>query len=206
MPNPSDSVLRAARNNGTRALSADAGGGVREVVHLWEVQGEAGGTEKDQVAFYNLRDDVAKDANHLLISPTPGETGWNAASIARYVGDRPCALQNIHLTGASRDTLFDSLRLEFVRQEPHGSSAQQARYGQRHRHGNQFQQGIMDIPVPGEPLDGYTYPRIITGGTPAALAGAGTEQYTATMTVLESTDPRMLVPAAAALATVDPSA
>lgn len=184
--------------DGFEIASADAGdmlpgGNGDSTQHLWSVQGQLG-SGYDQIPFYNLLTDTQKNSSHIVGSPTPSEAGWTAATVARYIADRPAALQLAHFTDANNNSILGAGRLEVVRNTPDGQNAERPTKFAQYRTSQQYNKDVLSVPLDGVALDGYTYIRVIT---PQDAATAVT--YSVTFAMTESMDKRAIVPAAPAL-------
>jgi len=167
-------------NNGLRKSPAQ--------IHKWSVLGAASAAG-DQAPFYNLLTDVAQ-GSYNLVAPTPSQSAWSTATMARYIADTVCGLRMIHFTGASTNTLLANGTMNFVRRMPNGDTQTQNIDLSTFVTPNRFDPTILSVPINGEVLDGYTYVRLFTDGA------VGRNSYTASFVWGDAYDKRADAPTA----------
>ena len=190
-------AIQDAHGVGIRPVNLDAGRRAAPQSHRWSVTGTAGST-RDQADFYNLLTATAESAATLCPTLSPASSSFSAAQIARYIADNPAPLRMLHLTGASSDNLFDSGELRFKRVTPDLSDQSETVLLDGFVHDQRQDRKVLSIPINGEVLDGYTWPRLLTAGTVAAAT------YKATFAFGATNDKRADVPATRAAVVMPP--
>lgn len=181
----------------TGALNLDADmASVGSVVHRFGVTGTATAVQFDQTPYYSLLGDTALGASYILGAAVPSETEWSAAAVWRYQADVPAPLVNVHITDFNNTTGLSGGKMNVVRKTPEGSAQTKNIQFTRYRTADQFQLSVLDLPVNGEPLDGYTFARTIFPGN------ATPNFFNISFTFGETIDRRASVPAAAPRAIV----
>lgn len=199
------SMMDNAANAGIKPLSLDGGKINRAApqVHRWSVTGTVGAaTLNDQAAFYNLLSDSLEGTNVAATPTFSSSSRYSAASATRYIADNAAPLKMMHFTGAvgtGAATLLESTVVKFVRETPDGSSQSEQIELATFVSPNRYQTGVLSVPINGEVLDGYTYPRVISPeGTPTANG------YKLSFAFGATNDKRADVPAARAATVVSP--
>lgn len=181
------SMLADADRAGLKSLSLD---GIRRAApqaHRWTVAGTAAATT-DQVAFYNLKADTTESGATAGTATPP--SGWSTAEIARYIADNPAPLRTMHFSGASADDLLERTIIRFLRSTPDAAQQQETVFLSTYVHDGRFQPKVLSVPINGEVLDGYTYPRVLSPGA------SGAQSYTLTFAFGATNDKRADVPPA----------
>ena len=160
-------AVQDAAGIGPRAVHLDAGRRAAPQTQRWSVTGTAGSTN-DQSDFYNLLTAVVESSATLSPTLTPASSSYTAAQLARYIADNPAALRMIHLTSASVDNLFDGAQLRFKRITPDLADQSETVLLDTFVHDQRQDKKVLSIPINGEVLDGYTWPRLLTPGQVAA--------------------------------------
>lgn len=182
-----------------RALHLDADlTSVGSVAHRFAVTGTATAIQYDQTPYYALLADVAEGASYIVGAAVPSETEWSAAAVWRYQADVPAPLVNVHFTDFNNTANLSAGRLKMLRKTPEGSQQVKNIQLTRYRTESQYQLGIMDVPMNGEPLDGYSFLRTLFPGNASA------NTFNVTFTLGETIDRRASVPAASPRAIVTP--
>lgn len=194
--NIADSMMADAHNVGVKPLSLDGIRRAAPAAHKWASGGTNGATT-DQHAFYNLLTDTA-ESGATLGTPVPSATGWTAATVARYIADNPSPLRNVHFSGASVSTLLEQSTLRFVRKTPDVSEQVETIFLSTFVHDMRYQTGVLSIPINGEVLDGYTFPRFLSPGAATAPT------FTVTFSFGATNDKRADVPGARAAVVAPP--
>jgi len=155
----------------------------------WSFTG-AVGTATDQAPFYNVLGDVV-ESGATLGTPAPSDSAWSAANATAYLRDNPAPLENIHLLAATVSDLFDRSVIKLIRRTPDGNEQTAKLDLGKFVSDQRYQTNVLSVPIEGEPLDGWTYVRILSPQKTVTANG-----YSAIFNFAESIDRRADLPAA----------
>ena len=144
----------------------------------------------DQAPYYNVLTDVT-ESGATLGAPAPSDAAWSAANATAYLRDNPAPLENVHLLAASVTDLFDRSTIKLIRRTPNGDEQTAKLDLGKFISDQRFQTTVLSVPIEGEPLDGWTYVRILS---PQKLVTAN--GYQAIFNFAESVDKRAELPQA----------